>query len=162
MASLKKKSNSLKIGKSVKVNKWLALGFVAAVVASAIVIVRYSGASSYIWSINSTDVDHIGGQKITKTDGGSTYWLGKRGDKVQLDTKSLRVYCIDGMFAEDNSSAKIGHLGFSNSGVADWSTGIKGNKGATFTQCHTSQTLLGSFYMEPTNGSVVFYRFFMK
>ena len=133
MATLKKKSNSLKIGKSVKVNKWLALGFVAAVVASAIVIVRYSGASGEVWSINSQKVYHKGGAIQTKSTG-YPYWVGKPGDYVAMDiyaTEGKGTYCIEGSYAQKGTKLVFPYgtilPGITNTTHYGYLTGDSGN-----------------------------------
>lgn len=161
MATTKKsaKNNKLKIGKSIRVNKWLALGFVAAVVASAITIVRYSGASGTVWSINSKAVSHVGGQTFTKTDGGGTYWAGKVSNSVSLNLGSAATYCIDGMYGENGSVAKVTLDNYSTSAA---SMTIFGDKGQKFTHCSTLTGKTGILVLEATRGTIVFYRFRTK
>jgi len=156
MAVAKKKSNSLKIGKSVRINKWLALGFVAAVVASAIVIVRYSGASGQVWSINSSNVTHSGGE-VRKKDTGYSYWVGKSGS-VAIGQLVAGTYCVEGSYGQSGSSAVITTIDYSHPARNLY---ISGNSGQ-FSKCLTFASTDRLMTISPTSGTIVFNRFRKK
>lgn len=158
MATDKKsaKNSKLKIGKSVVVNKWLALGFVAVVVASAIVIVRYSGASGEVWSINSSNVTHAGGE-VRKKDTGYSYWVGKSGS-VAIGRLTAGTYCVEGSYGQAGSSAAITILDYSHPARTQ---SVAGNSGQ-FSKCLTVASTDLLITLSPTSGTIVFNRFRKK
>lgn len=148
-----KSNNKLKIGRSVSVNRWLLLGFVAVVVASAIVIVRYSGASGPVYSAYSSQVTTNGGTVRTKNDG-SHYWVGKSGNSVDLNLAitGSGTYCVDGAYGSKNSSAAFGYPSSPSARTVSGSSG-------TFTTCVTPPASNKSVTLSVKSGNIVFYRF---
>lgn len=154
--------NSFKIGKSVKINRWLLLGFVAVVVASAIVIVRYSGASGEVYSVHSTRVSVRGGETHMKSNG-SWYWVGNYGTSLSLNLlgmSSLRNICLEGSFAQSGTKIIMEELS-AKVPKQPASITFSGDKGQ-FSKCLIVSQDNIALTVVPKSGAMVFNRFAVK
>ncbi len=146
----KKTTSKLKAGQKKRVNVWVILSGVAAIAVIGVLVVRYSGASSNVWSIRSAAVASKGGT-VKYKDNGAAYWIGtKRGEYVSFTAPTSGTYCMEGKYLTENMAIS-------------WDYGNTGGAGAVssptdFSSCRSIGKGQKYTIRLESNGTMVFNR----